>query len=242
VISRILVVDDDPAICALVQEVLLAAGLEVVALTASDAAARHLAREKFDAVFLDVNMPAPNGIELARRARHGGYNQRTPIVMIAGDSDPNLQNRCFEAGANFFLYKPFDRQRLLRILRVTQGTIQQERRRFQRVQVRCKVTLESKGIQAQGSTLDMSLNGMLVQAAQCFPVGELVNLSVSLKSPQPPVHAAARVARTIGEDCMGLHLERISPADIERMQDFLLPLILSLTEPDSQSQPVQVRA
>jgi DNA-binding response OmpR family regulator len=231
-----MVVDDDPAMCGLVQEVLLGAGLEVVALTSSEAAARYLARERFDALFLDVNMPAPNGFDLARRARSSGYNQRTPIVMIAGDGDPNLQNRGFDAGANFFLYKPFDRQRLLRILRVTQGSIQQERRRFQRVQVRCKASIECKGMQVHGTTLDMSLNGVLVQAAKAFPAGEAVALTLELKKGLPPIHAGGRVARVIGNDCMGIHVEKIAPADSERIQDFLLPLILSITDPEPPPQ------
>jgi CheY-like chemotaxis protein len=228
------VVDDDPALCGLVQEVLAGVGLEVLALTDSETASRHLSREKFDAVFLDVRMPAPDGVELARRARTSGYNQKTPIVMLTGDNDPAMQNRCFEAGANFFLYKPFDRQRLLRILRVTQGSIQQERRRFQRVQVRCRVTIESRGEQVSGSSLDMSLNGVLVQASKAFPVGSPVSLTIELKKGSAPVHCSGKVARTIGDDCMGVHLERIAPGDSERMQDFLLPLILSITGPEPQ--------
>jgi DNA-binding response OmpR family regulator len=233
----VLVVDDDPALCGLVQEVLTGVGLEVLALTDSEAASKHLSREKFDAVFLDVVMPTPDGVELARRARASGYNQKTPIVMLTGGSDPALQNRCFEAGANFFLYKPFDRQRLLRILRVTQGTIQQERRRFQRVQVRCRVTVESHGEQTQGSTLDMSLNGLLIQATKAFPAGSPVALAIELKKGSAPIHCNGRVARTVGDDCMGVQIERIHPNDSERIQDFLLPLILSLTGPEPTLTP-----
>jgi len=234
---RVLVVDDDKAMCDLVKEVLTGAGLEVLALTDSEAAARHVAREKFDAMFVDVRMPAPDGFELARRARASGFNQKTPIVMIAGDSDPGLQNRGFEAGANFFLYKPFDRQRLLRILSVTQGSIQQERRRFQRVQVHSKVKLEHKGTALNGTTLDMSLNGLLVQSSTAFPAGTVVQMEVHLKPGAAPLKATGRVARVIGADCMGIQIERMAQADCESMQDFLLPLILSITQPKQETAP-----
>lgn len=231
-IGRVLVVDDDAALCELVQAVLVAAGLNVVALTESGDALRQTQREKFDAIFLDVNMPPPDGLEVARRVRASGYNQKTPIVMIAGSSDPNLQAQCFQAGANFFLYKPFDRQRLLRILRVTQSTIQQERRRFQRVHVRCKVTVHSQGAKAEGTTLDMSLNGLLVQASRAFPMGSAVDVSLIVSTSASPVNASGRVARVIGEDCMGIQLDKMSAADSERLQDFLLPLILAITGPE----------
>ena len=117
--TRMLVVDDDPTVCELVQEVLALAGIESLSLTSSKKAATHLAQEKFGAVFLDVRMPAPDGIELARQIRSSGLNRMTPIVVITGEEDRNILARAFEAGASFFLFKPIDRQRMLRLIRVT---------------------------------------------------------------------------------------------------------------------------
>ncbi|MBI1749110.1 MAG: response regulator [Acidobacteria bacterium] len=227
---RVLVVDDAPEICELVQAVLCSAGMEVLAVTNSQEAASHLMREKFDAVFLDVKMPPPDGIELAGRARSSGFNQKTPIVMITGDADPAVQARAFKAGANFFLYKPLDRRRLLRILRVTQGSIQQERRRFQRVSVRCKAAVESSTERIEGMTLDMSLNGVLVQASTALSAGTPVTITVQLKPGAAPLRASGKVARVIGEDCMGIELANVNPAESERLQEFLLPLILAVAE------------
>jgi CheY-like chemotaxis protein len=224
--GRVLVVDDDATMCELVQNVLTEAGLNVVAFTDSGEAEREMSREKFDAMFFDVRMPSPDGYELARRARSSGFNQKTPIVMIAGDGDPAVQMRGFEAGANFFLYKPFDRQRLLRIVRITQSTVQQERRRFHRVAVKCPIEIQQGGRVASGTTLDMSLNGVLACCDQTFPKDEQVNVKILLKSHLPPVSAVARVARVIGNDCMGIELERMIRSDSERLQEFLLPLIL----------------
>src|SRR5207245_5859018 len=65
-------------------------------------------------VFLDVRMPHPDGIELARHIRSSKLNQTTPIVMITGDEDRNAMMRAFQAGATFFLSKPVDRPRLMR--------------------------------------------------------------------------------------------------------------------------------
>jgi two-component system response regulator ResD len=80
--TRVCVVDDDPNMCELIAEMLRSAELESVSLTDSREAARLLAKEKFDAIFLDVRMPAPDGIELTRQIRASGMNQSTTIVVI----------------------------------------------------------------------------------------------------------------------------------------------------------------
>ena len=108
--SRILVVDDDPTVCELIQEVLAAAEMESFALTDSRQAATRITQERFDAIFLDVRMPPPDGIELTRQIRASGLNRRTPIVVITGEEDNAVLKRAFEAGASFFLFKPIDRQ------------------------------------------------------------------------------------------------------------------------------------
>jgi CheY-like chemotaxis protein len=232
---RILVVDDSPEICELVQSVLYSAGMDALSVTDSQLAAKHLIREKFDAIFLDIKMPPPDGIELAGRARASGFNQKTPIVMISGDADPALQARAFQAGANFFLYKPLDRRRLMRILRVSQAPIQQERRRFQRVNVRCKAVVESGNTMIEGWTLDMSLNGMLVQGTPALPAGSSVVVAVQMKPGAPPLRVGGKVVRLIGEDCMGIDLPAVKLEESERLQEFLLPLILaSIEEQDTK--------
>jgi PleD family two-component response regulator len=111
--TRILVVDDDPTVSELVQEVLGLAGIESLSLTSNKKAATHLAQEKFGTAFLDVRMPPPDGIELARQIRTSGLNRMTPMVVITGEDDRSILARAFEAGATFFLFKPIDRHRML---------------------------------------------------------------------------------------------------------------------------------
>jgi CheY-like chemotaxis protein len=79
--------------CELIEAVLVSAGVEASALTDSSQAADRLKKEKFDAVFLDVNMPSPDGIELARKMHNSGFNLKTPIIMITGEEDPAVLER-----------------------------------------------------------------------------------------------------------------------------------------------------
>jgi DNA-binding response OmpR family regulator len=223
--SKVLVVEDDPALCNFIQEVLSSEEMEADGVTDGTQAAARLRVEKFDAVFLDIRMPPPDGIELARLMRASKLNRTTPIVMITGEQERGVMTRAFQAGATFFLSKPVDRTRLLRLIRVTRGSIQHERRRFERVKVSCKVSIESKQDRFDGTTLDLSLNGMLVQAHHVLPLGSLIQVSLELSPATPPVRVAARVVRVVGDDCMGLQLENIGEAESEHLQEFLLPLI-----------------
>jgi DNA-binding response OmpR family regulator len=127
--NKVLIVEDDPRLCEFIQEVLGSAEMEAHAETDSTQAAVRLREEKFDAVFLDVRMPPPDGIELAQQMRASGLNRTTPIVIITGEGERDLMTRAFEAGANFVLFKPVDRTRLLHLIRATEGSILSERGR-----------------------------------------------------------------------------------------------------------------
>jgi CheY-like chemotaxis protein len=226
--TRALVVDDDAANCELIKEVLHSVDIESLALTHSGQAVTYLAREKFDAIFLDVNMPSPNGIELTRKIRSGGLNASTPIMVITGEDERALLAKAFEAGANFFLYKPVARHDILRLVRATTDSIEHEKRRFRRVKVSCNVVVQSGETQLTGSTLDMSFGGMFVQASGVLPVGTVAH--VTLKVPSgPPLSFLARVLRVAGADSMGMQFENLTPAQSKGLQDFLLPVIAAKT-------------
>lgn len=226
--SRALVVDDDPANCELIKEVLSSVDIEALALTHSGQAVTFLAREKFDAIFLDVNMPTPDGIELTKKIRSGGLNVSTPIMVITGENDRALLGRAFEAGANFFLYKPIDRHDILRLVRATTDSIEHERRRFRRIKVSCNVSIEAADTKLKGTTLDMSFGGMFVQASGVLPTGTVAQVSVHVPS-GPPLSFVARVLRVAGGDCMGMQFENVSQPQSKGLQEFLLPLILAKT-------------
>jgi CheY-like chemotaxis protein len=229
-LNRVLVVDDDSTICELIQEVLTFAQMESFAITDSKKAVTHLVQEKFGAVFLDVRMPPPDGIELTRRTRASGLNRTTPIVIITGEDDNAVLARAFEAGANFFLFKPIDRHRMLRLIRVTEDSIQREARRYQRVRTNCKVDLECGQEQFIGATLDLSLGGMLVRASCTLPVGSIVRVGLELKPGTPPLRVTARVVRVCGDDCVGLQIENAGSDERKRLHEFLLPLILAKSD------------
>ena len=227
--SKILIVDDDPTVCEMIQDVLNAADIETLTDTSSQQAVTRLELEKFQAVFLDMNMPSPDGLELTRWIRASGLNRTTPIVMITGEDDRTILARAFEAGASFFLFKPIDRHRMLRLIRVAEGPMQREARRYQRVKVSCKVSIELNQEQVSGIALDLSLGGMFVQASRTLPAGSIVLVRLELGPGAPPLNLAARVVRSSANNSMGLQLENNGPEQNKKLQEYLLPLVLART-------------
>jgi CheY-like chemotaxis protein len=109
-----------------------------------------------------------------------GSNRMTPIVLISDDQRPAAMAKGFEAGASFFVYKPIDRDRLLRLVRATQGAIDDVHRRTRRVQVKSKVQITFRGQEIEGETVNVSLEGMLIRTPRMLPVGSSVGVSLHL--------------------------------------------------------------
>ena len=192
-------------------------------MTDSVQASARLKTEKFSAVFLDLRMPEPDGIELTRQIRGNPLNRVTPVIVITGETQHGLMARAFQAGVNFFLFKPVDRTKLLRLVSVTQDSIENERRRFQRAKVVCKVAIIDASDRLEGKTLDVSLKGMLVQMGRPLSVGSSVNVAVELSPGAAPIRASARVVRLVGQECAGLEIQNMNSEDVYRWHDFLLP-------------------
>jgi hypothetical protein len=70
---------------------------------------------------------------------------------------------------------------------------------------------------------------MLVQSYLVFPAGTSVQLTLDLQNGSTPLQLEARVLRTLGEDRMALQFKSSNATERSRLQEFLLPLILSGT-------------
>jgi DNA-binding response OmpR family regulator len=224
---RGLIVDDEAAVCEMLGKVLTSAGMESLALTRSSEAPALLSKGKFDMVFLDLHMAAPDGIELARQMRLSRWNQATPIVLMSDDQRPSAMSIGFEAGASFFLYKPIDRECLLKLIRATQGAMEYGRRRTRRVALRSKVRLRYGAEELEGETVDVSLSGILVKAGRTLPTGAPVHVSLDLAPRMRPLVGVGSVVRIVSGNQMGIQLDQLTVAESERLQEFLLPLILN---------------
>ncbi|MFB8831908.1 two-component system response regulator OmpR [Azotobacter sp. CWF10] len=109
-LARILVVDDEHDLRALLQRYLSDQGYAVRALDGGQQLERLLGRERFDVLVLDVMMPGEDGLSLCRRLRAQG--ETIPIVMLTARGDPLDRIIGLEMGADDYLPKPFNPREL----------------------------------------------------------------------------------------------------------------------------------
>ena len=97
-------IDDDPAIRAMLSRVLEGAGWRVTQSESGHRAVEDIARETPDVVLLDVTMPGPDGWTVLERLRSAGRDER--VVMLTSRSTHDDVIRSRQAGADDFIAKP----------------------------------------------------------------------------------------------------------------------------------------
>jgi len=107
--SRILIVDDEPAIQDNIQYVLEAEGLETVRLGEGLEVLPLLGRERIDLILLDIGLPDISGIELCREIRK---SHATPVIFLTARSGEIDRVVGLEIGADDYISKPFSPREL----------------------------------------------------------------------------------------------------------------------------------
>ena len=109
--EEILMVDDERAIRLAVRTALTREGMHVTEAADGSTALDLLKQKHFDLVILDVMMPKMNGYQVARavRAKRCG----TPILMLTARSGLEDRIEGLNAGADYYLTKPFDSRELV---------------------------------------------------------------------------------------------------------------------------------
>jgi DNA-binding response OmpR family regulator len=115
--ARVLIVEDEKHLADGLRFNLEAEGYAVETLGDGEAALSLLlgAREKFDAVVLDVMLPGLDGFEVAARLRQAG--EFVPVLMLTARGRAEDVLRGFESGADDYLPKPFELEILIARLR-----------------------------------------------------------------------------------------------------------------------------
>ena len=110
-VVKILVAEDDKALCDLVCAMLRSNGFEAVACADGAEALRAAEGQPFDLIVSDVMMPRMDGFELARAVRE--TDKHVPILFMTALDDKPAKQRGFTVGADDYVVKPFDADILL---------------------------------------------------------------------------------------------------------------------------------
>jgi len=114
--SRVLLVEDNAINQQVALEMLSGAGLTIDIAVNGKEAVEAVARERYDAVLMDVQMPEMDGLEATRVIRGDRRHAGLPIIAMTAHSMKGDLERCLEAGMNDYISKPVDRAKLFSTL------------------------------------------------------------------------------------------------------------------------------
>ena len=111
--ARLLLIDDDLRLTAMVCEYLRNAGFDVQTAPNLSGGRELLAREPFDALVLDLMLPDGDGLDLCRELRAEPRTRALPLLMLTARGEPMDRVVGLELGADDYLPKPFEPRELL---------------------------------------------------------------------------------------------------------------------------------
>jgi len=189
---KLLVVEDDAASLELITEVFTSLKADVRPVSDSEEASRRVNQEKFDGIFLDLEMPNLHGFDLARRIRKSSWNKSTPIIIVTRQDERETMQEAFAVGATFFLQKPVDRQKLSKLFRTVRGGMLENRRRYTRVPLQADVSAVVGSRTITGVIWNLSQGGMQVEVGG-LQLKDAVRLSFRLPVSGVAIEAAGTV-------------------------------------------------
>jgi two-component system, OmpR family, phosphate regulon response regulator OmpR len=110
VAHRILLIEDDSRLAAMVSEYLGGAGYRVTLAAQGANGLERLEKESYDALVLDLSLPDIDGLEVCRRLR---ARSELPVLMLTARGDALDRVVGLEIGADDYLPKPFEPRELL---------------------------------------------------------------------------------------------------------------------------------
>lgn len=108
---KILVIEDEKLLADSIKAMLMRKGFEVEVVYDGESGAEYAELGVYDLLILDVMMPGMNGYQVARQVRSRRCS--TPILMLTARSSLEDRIEGLNAGADYYLTKPFDSRELL---------------------------------------------------------------------------------------------------------------------------------
>ena len=112
--ARILIVDDDKDICAMLSQLVMREGLKPTSFNEGEPALEMIRSLAPDVVLLDIQMPGMDGLEVLENIRE--LDPDIPVIMITAYSNLRGAVGAIKAGAHDYLSKPFENNEVIRVV------------------------------------------------------------------------------------------------------------------------------
>ncbi len=114
---RILVVEDDFASAALIEEFFKTSQTHLIFAKTGNEALERVHKSSFDLILMDISMPGMSGLEVTKIIRSEGND--IPIIAQTAYAFENEKADCLKAGCNAYISKPFSENELFALIKDT---------------------------------------------------------------------------------------------------------------------------
>jgi len=112
--QRIIFIDDDPNMRRMVALYLGEENFRLETEGSPRVGLKKIKEQTYDLIISDIQMPDMDGFTMIRRIRE--FNTSIPILVISAFGEKDVMVKAREAGATEIIEKPFDRQKLIRLI------------------------------------------------------------------------------------------------------------------------------
>lgn len=222
--AKILAADDDPNNLLALEEILKAPGCEIVLVRSGEEALRHILREDFAVILLDVQMPRMDGYEVAKFIRSRSRSSRVPIIFLTAYSKDELHVfRGYTAGAVDYVFKPIEPIILQSKVAVFVELYRKTEEIRRQSELERDLLLENLRVRGEKLAAEQALRRAQERQEAILRSLPVVLTSRATTAPFPPVFVSDNVERLTGfpperftsDPTFGAG--RIHPEDVERV-------------------------
>lgn len=159
----------------------------------------YVTRRKLDGIFIDTR--TEGALNLVGNIRRGSSNRFTVVFACAGEDED--VSRLLNAGANFIVHKPLDKNEIAAVLKSASQMMNSERLRYWRHQLALPVVLKTTEKEQKAITSNISRGGMAVRCQVSLKPGASVQFVIELPLAKP-VLGRGEVAWSNTDGLMGI--------------------------------------
>jgi len=174
-----------------VMSVLSRTNCTIITTSSGKEALKTIRKEHPHLVVLDFSMHEIPGDEICKKLKSSSHTKSIPVIMLGMLGNEKDKARCFAAGCDEFILKPFDPSELIKkILKYLDLVV----REHERIPLNTAVDIS---IKSKGTLLNISGGGVFVRGDKLFPVGTILNLKFTLPDSMIPLEVEGKVIRVV---------------------------------------------
>jgi len=113
--KKIMIIDDEEAMCRILKQILEGEGYEVKTRNEGLLALDEIKQDSFNLVITDVSMPNLSGIEILAQVKQ--FKPDLPVIFVTGSDVDAILKEALQLGLDGFIEKPFNIQAVLEVIK-----------------------------------------------------------------------------------------------------------------------------